>query len=184
MAVKTKRIRREKVDPITQQTDPVREQLAKREHGIRDTIDPNEHNKPGDPAKHRAFFFTPSYATIAARGCYSDETTAVLNWYADRLATSRLGATKSCLDTSGCGNGNYTRSEAVGNAIDDVADAFALVLSKAGNVAAETFNAVMHYDKTLTEISGGNTKRAEQASRAFYLAASWLMLGYGHKVMT
>lgn len=181
---KVKRIRTVKPDPITQQVNPVREQMAKREHRIGDTINPWEHNEPGEPAKHKAFFFTPSWQTIASRGCYSADTTAALSWYAERLATSRLGAVKSCLDTSGCGNGNYTRSEAVGRAVDDVADAFGLIMSKAGEVAADTFNAVMHYDKTLSEISGGNTKRAEHASKMFYLAASWLMLGFGHRVMT
>lgn len=177
---KTRRVAKV-VDPdLIRQADPTPEQRAKSIYVVAEVQNPFEHTEPGTPARTNVCKRIPSWQIIASRGSYSAETVAILTWYADRYALASSGLTMdSCARLMGTGGGgnSLAPNEAAMNARSDCK--LALKEIKSG---VDEFMAVMHDDMTFEQI-GDNSYQRARAAKLFKVAASWLLLKCGHRVM-
>lgn len=167
---------------IIAQANPTLEQRARFNYVEDKTVDPfGETLVQGKVTQHKVCRRQPVYVTLHHRKGICDRTRAVLDWYDARLALARKGLIVDSLARAnglGGGNGNHTPTDAAADARSDVEWARSYIKSGLG-----VFDQVMEQELSFTNISGRNTVRKRQAVTAFTIAANWLLLGIGTKVL-
>lgn len=130
---------------------------------------------------HKVCRRQPVYVTLHNRKGICDRTRAVLDWYDARLALARKGLTVDSLARAnglGGGNGKHTPSDAAADARSDVDWARGFI-----QAGLNVFDQVMEHELSFTTIGGGNNRMEERARTEFKLAANWLLLGAGSRVL-
>jgi hypothetical protein len=131
--------------------------------------------------QHKACRRVPVYVALHRREVICDQTRAVLDWYDSRLALAHKGLTVDSLArANGLGSGSsHTTTDAAIEARSDVAWARSFIRDASALIV---FDEVMEHERTFDEIALGNWRKARRLSTEFRLAASWLLLGIGHRV--
>ena len=165
---------------VIAQANPTPEQRGRSSYVVAKTVDPyGETVVQGRIKVHRVCRRQPVYVMLHSRGVICDQTRVVLDWYDGRLALARKGLTTDSLARAGASGGQRRApSAAAADARSDVEWARSFIRG-----GLRVFDDVMERELTFAEIGGGNSRKEAQASAEFKLAAAWLVLKIGPKVI-
>jgi hypothetical protein len=179
------RPQRQSEHEVIAQANPTPEQRGKSRFVVALTINPEgatEIIQAGKTmiADHKVCRKQPPWLNL--RGGLNDDTLKVLAWYDDRLSLARKGMT---MDSIGkllrpMGGGTQAPVEAAMQARIDVDHARAHIRD---GLCLRVFDEVMEHERTFTDLGGGNNEHEAAMIKAFKLAANWLLLGIGGRVL-
>lgn len=132
--------------------------------------------------QHKVCRRQPVYVTLHGRGGICDNTRKVLDWYDGRYWLSVKGLTHDSLAITEArsGGSGYCPTDGAMNARSDVEWARSYIRN---GDELRVFRAVMEEERTLTEIGGHHGAGKERAAKLFKLAANWLLLGVGSRIL-